>query len=72
VEGVIANPPGDSALFGGSGTLVCLTLDAEIHDVIAANGAVVDDNVPGPKSNGIPLLDFESLLVVTSLRDRGF
>jgi N-acetyl-beta-hexosaminidase len=32
-------------------------LDAptQVHDVVSANGAVVYNNVPGPKGNGIPL-----------------
>jgi hypothetical protein len=28
----------------------------EIHDVISADGAVVDDDIPGPECNGVPLL----------------
>lgn len=63
VEGVIADSPGDRAFFARSGSLICLALDAEVHDVISADGAVVDDNVPGPKSYGVPLLDLEALLV---------
>lgn len=27
----------------------------EIHDVVSADGAIVDNNIPGPQSNGIPL-----------------
>lgn len=27
----------------------------QVHDVVAANSAVVDDDVPGPKSDGVPL-----------------
>ena len=55
VEGVVADTPCDGALFGGGGRLVGLALDAQIHDVVAADGAVVDDDIPGPECNGIPL-----------------
>lgn len=48
--------------------MVGLTLDAEIHDVVSADSTVVDDDVPRPQGNGIPLLDLESLLAV--LADR--
>lgn len=27
----------------------------QVHDVITANSAVIDDDIPGPESNGIPL-----------------
>ena len=49
--------------------LICLAFDAKIHDVISADGAVVDDNVPGPEGDCVPLLHFEPLL--TSLVDDG-
>jgi len=29
----------------------------EVHDVVPADGAIVDDNVPGPERHGIPLTD---------------
>jgi len=48
VEGVITNPPGRIALFRCSGYLIGLAVDAEVHDMIAADRAVVDDNVPRP------------------------
>ena len=35
--------------------------------MIAANGAVVDDNVPGPKSDGVPLRPCEQRLLVWKL-----
>jgi len=41
-----------------------LTIDAQIHDVVSADGAVVNDDVPGPESYRVPLLYFESLLVL--------
>jgi hypothetical protein len=36
--------------------LICLTLDAQVHDMVSAYSAVVHDNVPGPQRNGVPLL----------------
>ena len=51
VEGVVADTPCDGALFGGGGRLVGLALDAQIHDVVAANRAVVHYDVPRPQRN---------------------
>lgn len=51
----IAHAPGHSTLLAGGGRLIRLALDAQVHDVIAANGTVVHDNVPGPQSDGVPL-----------------
>jgi hypothetical protein len=28
----------------------------QVHDVVTADGAVVDNNVPGPESDSVPLL----------------
>lgn len=72
MEGMVAYAPGNSALFARSRGLVCLTLDTEVHDVIAADGTVVDNDVPCPESNGVPLLDLELLLLDDlSLLSRG-
>lgn len=51
----VADTPGNSALLAGSGGLVGLAVDTEVHDVVSADGAVVDNDVPGPQGNGIPL-----------------
>jgi hypothetical protein len=51
----IADTPGDGALFARGRRLVGLALNAQVHDVVTADGAVVDDNVPGPESYGVPL-----------------
>ncbi|MPC33666.1 hypothetical protein E2C01_027024 [Portunus trituberculatus] len=40
-----SDTPSHSALLGGDGRLVGLTLNAEIHDVIPADGTVVHHNV---------------------------
>jgi len=61
VESVVAHAPGDVALFGSGRRLVGLALDAEIHNVIAADRAIVDDDVPRPKRNRVPLFNLESL-----------
>ena len=39
----------------------------QIHDVISADGAVVDDNVPCPQGDGVPFLHLEALLVIEGL-----
>ena len=44
--------------------LVCLTLDAQVHDVVAADGAVVHHDVPGPQGHGVPLFHLKPLLVL--------
>jgi hypothetical protein len=51
----VADAPCDGTLLARSRGLVGLALDAEVHDVVTANGAVVDDNVPRPESYGVPL-----------------
>jgi len=51
----VADSPRDSALLTRRGCLVGLTVDAQVHDVVAANGAVVDNNVPSPESDCVPL-----------------
>merc|ERR1719422_2362692 len=61
VEGVVAHPPSHGAFFTGGAGLICLTLDAQVHDVVPADGAVVHHNVPRPESTGVPLLHLKSL-----------
>lgn len=67
MEGVVANAPSYGALLARGRGLVRLTLNAEVHDVVSADGAVVDDNVPCPECDGVPLLDLEALLAVGGL-----
>jgi len=45
MEGVVADAPGHGALLASGGRLVRLTLDAQVHDVVAADGAVVHHDV---------------------------
>lgn len=59
VESVITVSPCNGTLILEPGCLIRLALDAQIHDVIAANSAVVDLNVPGPKCDGTPFLDLK-------------
>ena len=59
VEGVVAHPPGHGALLAGGAGLVGLALDAQVHDVVPADGAVVNHNVPSPQGHGVPLLHLE-------------
>lgn len=51
----ITDSPGNGALLAGRRCLIRLTFDAQVHDVVPANSAVVHDNVPGPQSHGVPL-----------------
>ena len=71
VEGVVADAPRSVALLGGRRDLVRLAVDAcggqsrralgkrlrltEIHDVVPADRAVVDDDVPCPERDRVPL-----------------
>lgn len=48
VESVVTVPPSDGALLFESCSLVGLALNAQIHDVVAADGTIVNLNVPGP------------------------
>ncbi len=52
----VANPPGDGALLRRGRSLIGLAVDAQIHDVVAADGAVVDDDVPRPECDRVPLI----------------
>jgi hypothetical protein len=51
----VADTPGDCAFLARGGGLVGLAFNAKVHDVVAANGAVVDDDIPCPESDRIPL-----------------
>jgi len=63
VKSVIARAPCDRAIFGGDHQLLFrLTFDAQVHDVITADGTVVHDNVPRPQRDSVPLLHLEVFL----------
>jgi hypothetical protein len=51
----VADSPRDCALFTCGCCLIGLAVDAQVHDVVTANGAVVDDDVPGPECDSVPL-----------------
>ena len=40
--------------------MVGLAVDAQVHDVVTADSAVVHDDVPGPERNSVPLEVFVS------------
>ena len=61
MEGMVADAPGDCALLVAR--LIGLALKARVHDVVPADGTVVDVNVPSPESNSIPLFDFKNLFL---------
>ena len=67
VEGVVAHAPRDRALLRRGRCLVCLALDAEIHDVVAADGAVVHHDVPRPKRHRVPFLNLEPVRITKRL-----
>lgn len=62
VKSVVTDTPGHGALLGGGGRLVGLTLYAKIHNVVPADGTVINHNVPGPEGYCIPLFHFKALL----------
>ena len=64
MESVVAGTPSLCALFRSVSNLLRLALDARLHDVVSADGAVVDVDVPGPESDGVPFFDFETRLGV--------
>ncbi|TKR81818.1 hypothetical protein L596_015632 [Steinernema carpocapsae] len=63
VEGVVAGAPGDVAFLAGAGGLVRLALDAQVHDVVTADGTRIHHDVPRPKRHRVPLLHLEALLI---------
>ena len=62
VESVVAHAPCSGALFLDIRYLLRLTVDARLHDMVLANSAVINMDVPSPERDGVPLFDFESLL----------
>ena len=61
VEGVVADAPRLIALLLTVRHLVGLAVDAWLHDMVTADGAVVDVDVPGPERYRVPLPHLESL-----------
>ncbi len=63
VRTYIADSPGYCALLISGSTLVGLAFDAKIHDMVSADGTVVDDNIPGPKGDSVPLDIYQLLMI---------
>lgn len=66
MECVITDAPSHRTLLTGCRSLVCLTFNAEIHDMVSADSAVVYNNIPSPQSHRIPLLNLEAFLTIGS------
>jgi len=66
MESMVADSPCYSAFLTGGRSLVCLAFDAQVHNMVSADGTVVDDDVPSPKSYCIPLLHLKALLAISS------
>ena len=62
VEGVVAHSPGGGAVILAFSHLRGLAVDTGLHDVVLADGAVVDVHIPGPQGYCIPFLYLESFL----------
>lgn len=62
VESMVTDAPCHGALFRSSGRLVGLTFYAKIHNVVPADGTVINHNIPGPEGYCIPLFHFKALL----------
>ena len=60
MEGVIAGTPGCRAVGLTFSDLRGLAINAGLHDVVLANGAVIYMDVPSPESDSVPLFDFKS------------
>jgi len=59
VKCMIANTPRYHTFLSLGRILVCLALNAIVHDMGTANCAVINLNIPRPESYGIPLSYFE-------------
>lgn len=55
VKSMVTDSPRNGALFRSSRRLVGLTLYAKIHNVVPADGTVINHNIPGPEGYCIPL-----------------
>lgn len=40
--------------------------------MVSANSAVIDDDIPSPKGDGVPLLHFELLFIIVGALSNGF
>ena len=60
MKSMITDSPRNSALFRSSRRLVGLTFNAKIHNVVPADGTVINYNIPGPEGYRIPLFHFKA------------
>ena len=67
VKSVVAGAPGYRALLGASLLLTGLALDADLHEVVPADGAIVDLALPLPHRHRVPLLYDEFTLATIDL-----
>lgn len=65
VKSMVTDSPRNGALFRSSRRLVGLTLYAKIHNVVPADGTVINHNIPGPEGYCIPFYSSIWLLAVT-------
>lgn len=63
MERMIADAPSHGTLLAGGGRLIRLALDAQVHDVVATDGTVVDYNVPRPNGGSVILAHLKTLSV---------
>uniref|UniRef100_A0A1J3G4D8 Uncharacterized protein n=1 Tax=Noccaea caerulescens TaxID=107243 RepID=A0A1J3G4D8_NOCCA len=61
VKGVVADPPSNSAFLAGGTGLISLTFDAKIHDVVPADCAIINNDIPGPERDGAPFFHLKPL-----------
>ena len=62
VESVVAHSPPNLAVICLRANLVCLAVNAQIRNVILANGAVLDLDVPAPHADSVMLLGLHHAL----------
>ena len=49
MEGVVTDSPRDGTFFVDGGSLIRLAFDAEVHNMITTDGAIVHDDVWAPR-----------------------
>ena len=64
----IADTPGDCTLLARGRGLVGLAVNAQVHDVVPADGTVVYDDVPSPQRDRVPLSQIISICFLESMR----
>lgn len=62
MERMVAHTPGYCTFLAGGRCLIRLALDAQVHNMISTNGAIVHHDVPSPQGYGAPLLHLKAFL----------